>query len=560
MVQRSQGSSRPWIAYVRVSDEDQVKGLSIDAQRDACIAFMAARGVTDCEVVSDPGFSAFRDDAIRRRPGMRGILARVERGEIAGIIAWKADRIARSLYDTLTLAKLLREHGAALVAVTEAIDSSGPNGPFLMQLHAMLAEKSSEDTSLRVKASFAKKIERGEWLGGPIPAGCVITGGEGRRRLERDPVTGPIVGPIWSMVARGSTLSQIGDHLRHNGVRPYNGSRRRPEEAQARAPRTWTRQAVLNLLRCKSLVGVLVDQQTRDLALAALATRFAPGRAGRAGVVAAARPSIRIWRLANLARCAACGATLVGLHAHAKGKTYPYLRCSNRAKSRELCSASDLPAVVWEDAVVRAVSAAVAGNGAIVKALTTDLEQRQCRLPLLADRRSDLIRTQDTIRARIGRLAVLVADGGAAADAVKPTLANLQAELVETERLTAVVEGELGAARMTLAELEEQIATVRANVQGLEARSHADQHAALRTLVAEVRLGIDHPIGLTLWWDDRGFVQASRVAPRGERSTNHATIAVSMPVKLTRRSSERGGWSWHVELVASPTSPTGPRG
>jgi site-specific DNA recombinase len=552
--------ARPWIVYVRVSDEDQLKGLSLDAQRDACIAFLRSTGAERYEVVEDPGFSAFGDDALMRRPGMRSILERVQRREVAGIIAWKIDRVARDLFDLLTLAKRLKEHDADMMIVVEQVSTSGPNGRFLMQLHGMLAEKSSHDTSVRVKASFAKKVERGEWLGGPIPPGCVVVGDTGRRRLERDPTKGDIVASIWKRVADGATLADIGAYLRAHGLHPYNGSRRRSNEQ--RKPRVWTRQTVLNLLRSKSVVGVLVDVETRDRALAALGMRFAPGRAAAgAEVVSQAKPSERVWRLARIAHCATCGAALVGVHARGKsGTAYPYLRCSAKVKSRTMCSAPDLPAEAWEAAVIEAVRVAVAEHGPVVEQLGAELKARKVNAAAVLERRGELMRRRDGVRARVDRLAMLVADGDAAADAVRPTLAKLQAEMRAADKALAEAEGELRASEMTAEGLDHLLRTIAGNVDRLAEKVPEHQAAILATLLADVRLGKDHPIRLRIICATDGvFVQPSRVAPRHGRSTNQATVAVDIPVTVRPAPvSARGGWRWEVQVDPAPRPPPAP--
>src|SRR4051812_31925363 len=81
------------VVYIRVSDDDQVNGMSPDFQRADCLALAKKQEVDAVEVFQDDGESAkFMD-----RPQLLALLeyCRKHQPTIKTLIVWKLDRLSR---------------------------------------------------------------------------------------------------------------------------------------------------------------------------------------------------------------------------------------------------------------------------------------------------------------------------------------------------------------------------------------------------------------------------------------------------------------------------------
>jgi site-specific DNA recombinase len=82
------------VAYVRVSTDDQVE-YSPEAQAKRCRDFARMHELGAATVMADEGWSGKNLD----RPEMRRLLELVEAGQIANVVVWRFDRLARNSAD-----------------------------------------------------------------------------------------------------------------------------------------------------------------------------------------------------------------------------------------------------------------------------------------------------------------------------------------------------------------------------------------------------------------------------------------------------------------------------
>jgi DNA invertase Pin-like site-specific DNA recombinase len=149
------------IAYLRVSTERQDRsGLGIEAQRERVRQFTEAEGITLIgeEVEVDTGKCA---DALDRRPRLAEALALARKARCPVIVA-RLDRLSR---DVAFIAGLMAERVPFIVA-----ELGRDSDPFLLHIHAALAEKERRLISERTKAALAIRKRNGVRLGNPVNA------------------------------------------------------------------------------------------------------------------------------------------------------------------------------------------------------------------------------------------------------------------------------------------------------------------------------------------------------------------------------------------------------
>lgn len=84
------------VGYVRVSTDEQAEGgRSLEAQREKVERYAELHGLELAGVVEDGGASA----KTLERPGLGTALGMLERGEVAGLLVTKLDRLSRSVRD-----------------------------------------------------------------------------------------------------------------------------------------------------------------------------------------------------------------------------------------------------------------------------------------------------------------------------------------------------------------------------------------------------------------------------------------------------------------------------
>ncbi len=481
-------SPKRHVVYTRVSTEDQAReGVSLAAQKDACLTLCKLRNLTNANAVEDAGFSA----KSLKRPGITGILEAVKAGQVQTLVVWRLDRLTRNLRDLLDLVECFDQHKVALVSVMEQLDTGSPMGRLMLSMLGAVAQWERESIAERVKLGIRHRKAQGGFTGGYAPTATQVIGTPGKRLLVQDPQWAPIASQAWQRVISGATLAQTAKWLTEQGVPP-------PRAGSKMKVKAWNKQNTQEWLTNRRLIGVLVELAPFEACKKTLASRFSPknvtGQAlGKVSV------SDRVWPLQGIARCAHCGAMLAGSVSYGRGKVpHYYLRCTYRLKGKG-CTAQDLTAVEWERAVIQLLVDSAHGQGDLLAALETHQHEQAALAAPVKARRDRLRHEQDGIQQRLDRLVDLVATGEAPGKSIAPKIADLQVAIDGLEREIATCDGELAASSMTQANADLLLTRWRAGVQSLATEPPEVQRHTLQAVLKEVYLGIDKDLRLVFW-------------------------------------------------------------
>lgn len=128
-------------AYVRVSTNDQ----TVEHQINLLTKLMPA-DLRGAEIIwyKDEGVSAFKTKFEKRKAGGELIKA-LQPGDM--VVAWRPDRLFRSMVDANRVVDAIHKTGASLMTVEGDLRTDKPQGKMLMQMLAMFAEIESQDIS-----------------------------------------------------------------------------------------------------------------------------------------------------------------------------------------------------------------------------------------------------------------------------------------------------------------------------------------------------------------------------------------------------------------------------
>ena len=116
--------------YTRASKGEQDYGHSLDAQRNACIAFAQKRGWQVREIYEDPGFSA-KDT---QRPAFKTMMKDAGNSLFDVVLVYRLDRFSRNIGDMLSSFKYLDDNKIAFTSVEENFEFSSTEGRLLKMM------------------------------------------------------------------------------------------------------------------------------------------------------------------------------------------------------------------------------------------------------------------------------------------------------------------------------------------------------------------------------------------------------------------------------------------
>ena len=189
--------------YIRVSTEDQAReGFSLGEQEEKLKQLCDYKGYEVYKVYCDAGISA-KD--MEHRPKFQEMLKDMKDGKINYIVAYKLDRVTRSVRDLEELILQLEKYNTYLVCDRDDVNTSTANGRFFVRMLTVLSQLEIEIVSERTKFGLNGAIKSGH-LPGQVALGFKK---DGNKKTIIDPATAPIVKRVFDLYLQGKTFLQI---------------------------------------------------------------------------------------------------------------------------------------------------------------------------------------------------------------------------------------------------------------------------------------------------------------------------------------------------------------
>ena len=154
--------------YTRKSSEEGLEQEfnSLDAQREACEAFIASQRHEGWTLLrdryDDGGFSG----GTMERPALQRLLADIAAGRIDIVVVYKVDRLTRALSDFARIVELFDRHNVSFVSVTQAFNTTTSMGRLTLNVLLSFAQFEREVTGERIRDKIAASKKKGMWMGG----------------------------------------------------------------------------------------------------------------------------------------------------------------------------------------------------------------------------------------------------------------------------------------------------------------------------------------------------------------------------------------------------------
>lgn len=188
--------------YCRVSTEDQAReGYSLPEQQEKLKDLCRYRDYNIYDIYEDAGISA-KD--MEHRPQFQKMLESVRDGKVDVIVAYKLDRLTRSVRDLEILISELEKYNCSLECAMDDINTSTANGRFFVRMLTVLSQLEIERVSERTKFGMVGAIKDGH-----IPVRKTLGFMRKDKKLIINPAESEIVERIFDLYYKGKSYQQI---------------------------------------------------------------------------------------------------------------------------------------------------------------------------------------------------------------------------------------------------------------------------------------------------------------------------------------------------------------
>ena len=238
--------------YCRVSSDERLEQEfnSIDAQKEAGQSYVASQRsegwIPVVDDYDDPGFSGGNTE----RPGLKRLMADIERGLVDIVVVYKIDRLTRSLADFSKMVEVFERQGVSFVSVTQQFNTTTSMGRLMLNVLLSFAQFEREVTGERIRDKIAASKRKGLWMGGVPPLGYDVD----NRLLMVNDTEAELVRRIFGEMLTIGSPTRIAQGLASEGITTKAWT---TQDGQVRSGTQMDRKYLYKLLRNRIYLGEL---------------------------------------------------------------------------------------------------------------------------------------------------------------------------------------------------------------------------------------------------------------------------------------------------------------
>lgn len=159
--------------YTRKSTEEGLdqEFNSLDAQREACVAFISSQAGMGWRLVTDHYDDGGISGGTMERPALKRLLQDIRDRKVDVVVVYKIDRLTRSLMDFSKIVEVFDANDVSFVSVTQQFNTTTSMGRLTLNVLLSFAQFEREVTAERIRDKIAASRKKGIWMGGTVPLG-----------------------------------------------------------------------------------------------------------------------------------------------------------------------------------------------------------------------------------------------------------------------------------------------------------------------------------------------------------------------------------------------------
>jgi site-specific DNA recombinase len=445
--------------YGRVSTDEQavLEYNSLQAQEDICKNYITIRAIdpalqrkwTHVESYFDKGYSGGRLD----RPELQRLLSDVKGGKIEVVVAYKIDRISRSISQFYEIWNALGKYNVDFASATQEFNTSTSQGKLMLNLLLSFAQYERELIGERTRDKIAAARKRGLWSGGRPVLGYDID--RTRRVLVVNEHESRLVRDIFQIYLAKLSLLRALHVVREKEIRSKTWSSSR---GKSYGGKVFDRVTLHALLRNPVYIGKvrhhdqlhdgqhepIVDLATFEKVQELLSRNFR-SRSSDA-------ENVNGFLLKGLVKCAACSRAMSPNFAYSKGRRYLYYTCQTATRQGAgACPIRSVSAPALERLVVERISFLATNEAVIERIVRQAGAEAAAKLPFLREDRVRLDNERRHRRDDARRLVDAIAAGNSS-----PTL---DARLKEEDQAILALDRQLADVQADIERLDRSLLT-----------------------------------------------------------------------------------------------------
>ncbi|WP_203075816.1 recombinase family protein [Falsiroseomonas ponticola] len=207
--------------YTRKSSEEglDMEFNSLDAQREACEAFIASQRAEGWVLVRDRYDDGGISGGTLERPALKRLVADIQEGLVDVVVVYKIDRLSRSLVDFTKLVEVFDANNVTFVSVTQSFNTTTSMGRLTLNILLSFAQFEREVIGERIRDKVAASRKRGMWMGGFVPLGYDVR----ERKLVVNDAEAALVRRIFQGFVETESCTKLVQALRTEGANTKRG-------------------------------------------------------------------------------------------------------------------------------------------------------------------------------------------------------------------------------------------------------------------------------------------------------------------------------------------------
>lgn len=152
------------VAYMRVSTEKQAEeGNGLDSQKRDIENYCRKNELIISDWYIDDGYTGANMD----RPELQRLVNDCSRKRVKCVVAWKLDRLSRSMIDGLYLIeRVFQPNNIIFKCVHDSVSYDSPMEQAYTQMMAVFAQLDKNTMLLRMRGGMLERVKQGYWMGG----------------------------------------------------------------------------------------------------------------------------------------------------------------------------------------------------------------------------------------------------------------------------------------------------------------------------------------------------------------------------------------------------------